>query len=77
MTWRFIRRKGVGHRRWRPAPRAPPDFLIDDAVKSREEAFSEAERRSLRQWYEHIAYSRLEPWRDTKTMVFRHGGQTR
>jgi hypothetical protein len=36
-------------------------FLLDDAVKNREEAYSEAERRSLKQWYEHVACSRLEP----------------
>lgn len=36
-------------------------LLIDDAVKSREQAYSAAERKSLQQWYEHVAYTRLQP----------------
>jgi len=36
-------------------------LLIDDAIKSREQAFSAAERRSLQAWYESVAYTRLQP----------------
>jgi predicted phage terminase large subunit-like protein len=36
-------------------------LLIDDPVKNREDADSAAFRKSLREWYESVAYSRLEP----------------
>lgn len=36
-------------------------LLIDDPIKSREQAYSAAERRSLQQWYESVAYTRLQP----------------
>lgn len=36
-------------------------LLIDDPIKSREVAYSAAERRSLQQWYESVAYTRLQP----------------
>jgi predicted phage terminase large subunit-like protein len=36
-------------------------LLIDDAVKNREEAFSQTARRSLQAWYETTAYTRLAP----------------
>jgi len=36
-------------------------LLIDDAIKSREQAYSAAERRSLQAWYESVAYTRLQP----------------
>jgi predicted phage terminase large subunit-like protein len=36
-------------------------LLIDDPVKNREDADSAAYRKSLREWYESVAYSRLEP----------------
>jgi len=35
-------------------------LLIDDPIKSREQAYSAAERRSLQQWYESVAYTRLQ-----------------
>lgn len=36
-------------------------LLIDDPIKSREQANSAAERKSLQAWYESTAYTRLEP----------------
>jgi predicted phage terminase large subunit-like protein len=36
-------------------------LLIDDPIKSREQAYSAAERRSLQTWYESVAYTRLQP----------------
>jgi predicted phage terminase large subunit-like protein len=36
-------------------------LLIDDPIKSREDANSPTFRRSLQSWYEHVAYTRLEP----------------
>lgn len=36
-------------------------LLIDDPIKSREDANSPAFRRSLQAWYESVAYPRLEP----------------
>ncbi len=36
-------------------------LLIDDPIKSREQAFSAAERKSLQSWYESVAYTRLQP----------------
>jgi len=36
-------------------------LLIDDPIKSREDASSAAFRRSLQGWYESVAYPRLEP----------------
>ena len=36
-------------------------LLIDDPIKSREQAYSVAERRSLQAWYESVAYTRLQP----------------
>ena len=36
-------------------------LLIDDPIKSREQAYSAAERRSLQSWYESVAYTRLQP----------------
>jgi predicted phage terminase large subunit-like protein len=36
-------------------------LLIDDPIKSREEAFSPTSQRSLQSWYESVAYPRLEP----------------
>jgi len=36
-------------------------LLIDDPIKSREDASSAAFRRSLQEWYESVAYPRLEP----------------
>jgi predicted phage terminase large subunit-like protein len=36
-------------------------LLIDDPIKSREQAYSSAERKSLQQWYETVAYTRLQP----------------
>jgi predicted phage terminase large subunit-like protein len=36
-------------------------LLIDDPIKSREEAYSAATRRSLQSWYESVAYTRLQP----------------
>jgi predicted phage terminase large subunit-like protein len=36
-------------------------LLIDDPIKGREQAYSAAERRSLQQWYESVAYTRLQP----------------
>jgi len=36
-------------------------LLIDDPIKSREDANSTAFRRSLQAWYESVAYPRLEP----------------
>lgn len=36
-------------------------LLIDDPIKSREQAYSVAERRSLQSWYESTAYTRLQP----------------
>lgn len=36
-------------------------LLIDDPIKTREEAFSPASRRSLKDWYQSVAYTRLQP----------------
>ncbi len=36
-------------------------LIIDDAVKSREQAYSVTERKTLQQWYESTAYTRLQP----------------
>ena len=36
-------------------------LLIDDPIKSREDANSAAFRRSLQDWYQHVAYTRLQP----------------
>jgi len=36
-------------------------LILDDLLKDREEAQSEAIRRSLREWYAHVAYPRLQP----------------
>ena len=36
-------------------------LLIDDPIKSREEAYSQATRKSLQQWFESVAYTRLQP----------------
>jgi hypothetical protein len=36
-------------------------LLIDDPIKSREEAYSATARRSLQNWYESVAYTRLQP----------------
>ena len=36
-------------------------LILDDLLKDREEAQSEAIRRSLREWYAHVAYTRLQP----------------
>src|SRR3984893_19175911 len=36
-------------------------LLIDDPIKPREVAYSTAERRSLQQWFESVAYTRLQP----------------
>src|SRR6202171_5492865 len=36
-------------------------LLIDDAIKSREQAYSPAERKSLQDWFESVAYTRLQP----------------
>jgi len=36
-------------------------LLIDDPIKSREDASSAAYRRTLQDWYQHVAYPRLEP----------------
>ena len=36
-------------------------LLIDDPVKSREDAFSTTAQRSLQGWYESTAYTRLQP----------------
>lgn len=36
-------------------------LLIDDPIKSREQAYSSAERRSLQAWYGSTAYTRLQP----------------
>jgi predicted phage terminase large subunit-like protein len=36
-------------------------FLIDDPIKGREEAESEAYRRKLKDWYKAVAYTRLMP----------------
>jgi hypothetical protein len=36
-------------------------LLIDDPIKSAEDANSAGYRQSLRQWYEQVAYTRLEP----------------
>lgn len=36
-------------------------LLVDDPIKSREVAYSATERKSLQEWYESVAYTRLEP----------------
>jgi predicted phage terminase large subunit-like protein len=36
-------------------------LLIDDPIKSDQQAYSAAERRSLQSWYESVAYTRLQP----------------
>jgi predicted phage terminase large subunit-like protein len=36
-------------------------LLIDDPIKSREDAYSVATRRNLKDWYQHVAYTRLQP----------------
>jgi predicted phage terminase large subunit-like protein len=36
-------------------------LILDDLLKDREEAQSEAIRRGLREWYAHVAYTRLQP----------------
>jgi predicted phage terminase large subunit-like protein len=36
-------------------------LIIDDPLKDREEAQSETIRRSLHEWYSHVAYTRLQP----------------
>jgi len=36
-------------------------LLIDDPIKSREDANSESYRRQLHEWYESVAYTRLQP----------------
>ena len=36
-------------------------LIIDDPIKSREQAYSATERKSLQQWYESVAYTRLQP----------------
>ncbi len=36
-------------------------LLIDDPIKSREMAYSAAERRSLQGWFESVGYTRLQP----------------
>jgi predicted phage terminase large subunit-like protein len=36
-------------------------FLVDDPIKDREQAFSSIQRANLQNWYQAVAYSRLEP----------------
>jgi len=36
-------------------------FLIDDPIKDREDAESDAKRRALKNWYQSVAYTRLMP----------------
>ncbi|MBV8772233.1 MAG: phage terminase large subunit [Deltaproteobacteria bacterium] len=36
-------------------------LIVDDPIKNREDADSETFRRSLHEWYENVAYTRLEP----------------
>ena len=36
-------------------------LLIDDATKDAESAYSTTSRKSLQQWFEHVAYTRLQP----------------
>jgi predicted phage terminase large subunit-like protein len=36
-------------------------FVVDDAIKGRNEAMSSTERRNLQTWFESVAYTRLQP----------------
>lgn len=44
-------------------------FLIDDPVKSREEADSEITQRRLRDWFQAVAYTRLQSGRNAMVLI--------